>query len=336
LISTNIYVFITFSGQDDATDGRDPPDPWEDDISRMTLRDIEGQRDRLRENFLSIPEHSPSSASMGMMLEAVESLLQIYRSMGPLGSLWTVSCQRRRAAVMGPDKWPAVRDATKDCDVKGTLFDIPPDRAAGQPLRLKEFKLEAAAPYIYDRFIGAWGVFPHHHQVPVYFARHLYAEFVLGMHPDYTSTGSSFYGAGGGRSATRPGARRDPAAQPEPVPLVGRPRPTVLRSDDVAGPSQLATEERSALAQATRMAMHGTMLAVQAERDRAPVEPELPWLDDAAVLALDYPSVQTYALTMRDAYHRVIGTRRPRPTGQVHLYTFTYYFESFIKLYVVI
>ena len=32
--------------------------------------------------------------------------------------------------------------------------DIPPDRVAGQLLRLKEFKLEAAVPYVYDRFIG--------------------------------------------------------------------------------------------------------------------------------------------------------------------------------------
>ena len=85
---------------------------------------------------------------------------------------------------MGPDKWPVVRDATRGHDVKGTLFDIPPDRAAGQPLRLREFKLEAAAPFGYDRFIGVWGMFPHHHQVPLYFSKHIYANFFLEMHMD--------------------------------------------------------------------------------------------------------------------------------------------------------
>ena len=55
------------------------------------------------------------------------------------------------------DKWLALRDATKDYDVKGTLFDIPPSHVVGQPLRLKEFKLEAVAPYFYDRFIRVWG-----------------------------------------------------------------------------------------------------------------------------------------------------------------------------------
>ena len=55
------------------------------------------------------------------------------------------------------------------------------------------------------------------------------------MHPDYTSTPSRFYGVGGGCSHARPGARRDPRAQLEIEPLVGRPSRAMLRTDDVAG-----------------------------------------------------------------------------------------------------
>ena len=99
---------------------------------------------------------------MEMMLEVVENLLKIYRSIRPLSSLWASTCQRRRAALKGPDNWATVRDAIVGHDVKGALFDVPLDRASGQPLRLKDFKLEAATPYVYDRFIGAWGMFPHH------------------------------------------------------------------------------------------------------------------------------------------------------------------------------
>ena len=69
--------------------------------------------------------------------------------------------------MKGPDNWATVRDAPAGHDVKGALFYIPPDRAPGQPLRLKEFKLEATTPYVYDRFIRAWGIFPHHDQVPL-------------------------------------------------------------------------------------------------------------------------------------------------------------------------
>ena len=69
-----------------------------------------------------------------------------------------------------------MRDATVGHDVKGTLFDIPPDCAAGQLLRLKQFKLEATAPYVDDMFIGVWVMFPHHDQVPLYFEKHIYMQ----------------------------------------------------------------------------------------------------------------------------------------------------------------
>ena len=65
-----------------------------------------------------------------------------------------------------------MRDAIVGHDVKGTLFDIPLDRTASKPLRLKKFKVEAVVPYVYDKFTGAWGMFPHHDQVPLYFVKH--------------------------------------------------------------------------------------------------------------------------------------------------------------------
>ena len=183
-------------------------------------------------------------------------------------------------------------------------------------------------------------MFPHHHQVPLYFAKHIHAKFVLHMHPDYTSTPSNFYGASGGRSAMRPGARRDPAAQLEPQRLVGIPSRTLLRTEDVDDQSQVATEERSSLAQATRMAIHGTLMAVQAERVKTPTtptDPELKWVDDDVICLLDPQTLAEYAITARDAYFLLQQRCRPRPTGQVYLYTITYSFECFnIKLYVVI
>ena len=83
-------------------------------------------------------------------------------------------------------------------------------------------------------------MFPHHDQIPLYFVKHIYAEFVLDMHPYYTSTPLSFYGAGGGHSHVRLGARRDHGAQREPEPLVGLPTMAMIRTGDVYGSSQLA------------------------------------------------------------------------------------------------
>ena len=87
------------------------------------------------------------------------------------------------------------------------------------------------------------------------------------------------------------------------------------------------------------MDIHGTMLATQVERHRAPsapVEPELRWVDDDALRALDHETLWTYVVTAHDAYYRLHGRCRPRLTGQVYLYTIAYSFESFIKLYFVI
>ena len=72
--------------------------------------------------------------------------------------------------------------------------------------------------------------------------------------------------------------------------MVGIPRRTLLRTEDVVDQSQLATEERSSLAQATQMAIHGTFMAVQEERARpptAPTDPELQWVDDDVICLLD-------------------------------------------------
>ena len=149
---------------------------------------------------------------------------------------------------MGPDKWVVVRDAIASHDVKGTLFYIPLDFPTGQPLRLKEFELEAAMPYVYERFIEAWGMVLHHDQVPLYLSKHIYRYCVLNMHPYYTSTPSSFYGVGRGHSHAHLGAMRDPRAQPKPNNLVIQPSSTMLRTCDVADSSKLETEEHSTLA----------------------------------------------------------------------------------------
>ena len=100
------------------------------------------------------------------------------------------------------------------------------------------------------------------------------------------------------------------------------------------------TEEQSSLAHATSMAIHGALMAVQAERGRAPTaptDPELRWVDDDFIHLLDPHTLAEYAITARDAYFRLHQRCRPRSTGQVYLYTITYSFECFnIKLYVII
>ena len=88
-ILTDIYVSIQFSGNADADQGVDTPRAatWDDEVARITLQDIEVQHDHLQSSIRSVVASSPTSASMWIMLEAVNDLLKIYKAIGPLGSL---------------------------------------------------------------------------------------------------------------------------------------------------------------------------------------------------------------------------------------------------------
>ena len=51
---------------------------------------------------------------------------------------------------------------------------------------------------------------PTMNRVPLYFSRHIYCKFVLGMRPDYMSMPFSFYGSGRGCIYEHRRACRDP------------------------------------------------------------------------------------------------------------------------------
>lgn len=67
------------------------------------------------------------------------------------------------------------------------------------------------------------------------------------------------------------------------------------------------------------MAIHGALMAVQAERGRAPtapIDPELRWVDDDVIRLLDPHTLVEYSITAHDAYFRLHQRCRPRLTGQ--------------------
>ena len=73
-------------------------------------------------------------------------------------------------------------------------------------LKITRFNDPLIAPHIYSRFLCAYGNFPNNDKVPQYFVKMLIAEFQFNMDPDYTDTGSSFYGVGKGHTYKRPDA----------------------------------------------------------------------------------------------------------------------------------
>ena len=71
------------------------------------------------------------------------------------------------------------------------------------------------------------------------------------------------------------------------------------------------------------MTMHGTMMAVQEERRRAPTiptEPELQWVANDVLNILDHDKVLHYVIMARDAYFGLHHRCRPRMMGHVYIY----------------
>ena len=125
----------------------------------------------------------------------------------------------------------------KGIDIHGALFETLFDHARAGPLRLNYFSHEDATPHVHDRFIGAWGMFPYHDYVPLYFSKHIYCKFLLHMCSDYTSIPSPFYGSNRGHSYDHPGACRDPAFVPPPSGLMPTPRQRIIFPIELADPS---------------------------------------------------------------------------------------------------
>ena len=74
---------------------------------------------------------------------------------------------------MGKDRLEVLKSMMIDVYVNVTLFEIPLGHTRVQSHRLKEFMLEFASPYVYDRFIETWAMFPHHETPSLFFQMHI-------------------------------------------------------------------------------------------------------------------------------------------------------------------
>lgn len=67
---------------------------------------------------------------------------------------------RRWEVFWGWDAWEAMKITMKGVDVWVALFNTLASHARGGPLRLRYFRHVGVTPHLYDRFVGAWGMFP--------------------------------------------------------------------------------------------------------------------------------------------------------------------------------
>ena len=118
-------------------------------------------------------DNCSSKSSINMMIDAMDSLLDIHNKVRPLSDNWNIAFHRRRDRVLGPNKWEDAKSMTNGVDFKTILFGIPPRRTPRKPPSLRQFRIEVATSHIYDMFIGSYGHFPHHDHVSLYFSKHI-------------------------------------------------------------------------------------------------------------------------------------------------------------------
>ena len=167
----------------------------------LTVEEMREHSVRLQGELESSTISISCKQSLQIVLHNLNSLIESYVGVGPSTHIFYDMMRRRRMAVMGHHKFEEIKTiVTKE--MVFSLFDLRPEDK--RRLKIARFNDPNIAPHIYLRFLYAYGKFPNNDEVPQYFVKMLIAEFRLHMDPDYTDTGSPFYGAGKGHTYERP------------------------------------------------------------------------------------------------------------------------------------
>jgi hypothetical protein len=114
--------------------------------------------------------------------------------------------------------------------------------------------------------LEAYERFPWNDEVPIYFARLFYADFFLGMHPDYTILPSRYYGVGKGRTYDRKWECRDASLPRPPPPLVSLPTGEFASHAEMQATSQVGKEARTAIKDNLEFILYGIDVGLNTQR----------------------------------------------------------------------
>ena len=132
-----------------------------------------------------------------MVLQSLQKFIEVYEDLGPTTDSFVALMQRRKARVMGPDKWDVMKERVTR-EQTNTMFNFK-EVLKRKALKVQYFKHPELAHFLYDRFLATYGRFPWNDGAPNQFARFFYANCFLGMKRDYSNIHYEFYGVGKGR-----------------------------------------------------------------------------------------------------------------------------------------
>ena len=149
--------------------------PWESGFQQTTLESCRAHYDKLQNDLSSLDLALQNKQSIDMVLLSLQKFIEVYEDLGPTTNGFVALMQRRKAEVMGPDKWAVVKErVTKD--QANSMFNFK-EGLKRKALKVQYFKHPELAHFLYDRFLIVYGRFPWNDEVPNYFARFFYVDF---------------------------------------------------------------------------------------------------------------------------------------------------------------
>ena len=91
--------------------------PWENGLQQTTLEICRDHYDKLQNDFSSLDLATENKQSIEMVLLSLQKFIEVYEDLGPTTDGFVSLMQRRKAKVMGLDKWVVVKErVTKEYD----------------------------------------------------------------------------------------------------------------------------------------------------------------------------------------------------------------------------
>ena len=84
--------------------------PWESGLQQTTLESYRAHYDKMQCDLSSLDLTPENKQSIEMVLQSLQKFIEVYEDLGPTTDGFVSLMQRRKAQVMGPDKWAVVNE----------------------------------------------------------------------------------------------------------------------------------------------------------------------------------------------------------------------------------
>lgn len=129
--------------------------PWESGIQQTTLESCRSHYDKLQRDLSSLDLLPESKQSLEMVLGSLQKFIEVYEDLGPTIDGFVDLMRRRKAEVMGPDKWAIVKErVTKEHANSMFYFK---EGLKRKVLKVQYFKHSELAHHLYDRSLPMVG-----------------------------------------------------------------------------------------------------------------------------------------------------------------------------------